>query len=143
MFLRQIAIIDWPNDTAVDFLDITTRENPVSTQGRKPLNWVKRHAWIAPRTAGVVNADRFVDFDLAVHRFGRRERDLAERNPEVGVQFTGEVNLARIVGDAVSVSILLRWAAASFPYRRTIAILLRVHSCPSWLKKAMRGKTHG
>src|SRR5205085_10684759 len=100
-------------------------------------------------TAGVVNADRFVHFDLAGHRFGRRERGLAKRNTNVGMNFAGDANftaLWKAVGDAASVPTIIRWEAGSFPYRRighdsaclslfVRTILLRMHSCPSWLTK--------
>src|SRR6266404_5127969 len=92
----EITIINWRDGPSFDLFHVVARENPVPTQGRKPFNRVKRHAWIAPRTAGVVNADRFVHFDLAVHRFGRRETDFPERDAEVGMQFSGDENLARI-----------------------------------------------
>src|SRR5206468_4846198 len=51
---------------------------------------------ISPRTARVVNADRLIGFDLAVHRFRRRERNLAKRNTKIVMQFSGDVNLARV-----------------------------------------------
>ena len=47
---------------------------------------------ITPRTARVVDADRLVDFDFAVHRFGRCEGDFAKRNANVGMQLAADVN---------------------------------------------------
>src|SRR6184192_605282 len=95
MRIGQISIIDGLNFPSLDFLDVIPFQNPISSQGRQALNWVKRHAWIAPRAAGIVNADRLVlkhyrrgacaTLDLAGHCFGWSERDLAERNPNIGM----------------------------------------------------------
>src|SRR2546430_1476512 len=92
----EIAVINWRDGPSFDFFHVAARENPAPTHGRKPFNWVKRHAWIAPRTAGVVNADRLIHFDLAGHRLGRREGYFAERDAKIGMQLAGDVNFARI-----------------------------------------------
>src|SRR5947209_18689783 len=92
----EITIINWRDGPSFDLFHVAARENPVPTQGWKPFNWVKRHARLAPRTAGVVNADRLVHFNLAVHRLGRRERYFPERDANIGMQFAGDENLARI-----------------------------------------------
>src|SRR5438477_2532854 len=92
----KISIINRLNFSSVDFFDITAFQNPISSQGRQALNWVKRHAWIAPRTARVINPHRFVDLDLAGHRFGRRETDLAEWHPNVGVENAGNIRTATV-----------------------------------------------
>jgi hypothetical protein len=68
----QISIIDWLDRPPIDFLHIGSLQDPIAAQGRKPLRWVMRHAWIAPWPAGVVNAHRLVYFNLAGHCFGRR-----------------------------------------------------------------------
>src|SRR5436853_7051572 len=116
MRVGKIPIINWRDCASIDFFDIAARENPIPTQGRQPLYWVKRHGpsrtgtIIAPGTAGVVNADRLVHVDLAGHCFGRRERDLAKRNTNVGMNFAGDENftaLWKAVGDAVSVPIII------------------------------------
>src|SRR5262249_47839558 len=99
MFLGKKSVIDRLNFSSFDFLNITARENPFSSQGRKPLNWIKRHGLsrtgtiTSPGAARVVDADRFVHLDLARHCFRRRERDLAERNANVGMNFARAVNL--------------------------------------------------
>src|SRR5437588_325864 len=77
-------------------LSSVLRPLAISSQGRQALNWVERHARVAPRTAGVVNAERLVHFNLARHCFGRRERDFAERDTNIGMQFAGNENLFRI-----------------------------------------------
>ena len=51
MLSRQIAIIDWLNDAAFDFLNIAARENPVPTQGRKPLDWVRTSSFLGAAVA--------------------------------------------------------------------------------------------
>ena len=51
---------------------------------------------VAPWTAGVVDADGLVHFDLAAHCFCRGETDLAERDAEVEMELSGEVDLAGI-----------------------------------------------
>ena len=57
---------------------------------------IDRHGRIAPRSAGIVNADRFVHLDLAGHRFGWRERYFAERDADVGMNFSADINLPGI-----------------------------------------------
>src|SRR6188472_2285372 len=83
MRLGQISVIDRLDDSSGDFFHIATLQDPIAAQGRKPLYWVKRHAWIAPWTASVVNAHRLVHFDLAVHRLRRRKRDFPERHANI------------------------------------------------------------
>src|SRR5436305_8681914 len=92
----EITIINWRDGPSFDLFHVAARENPVSTQGWKPFNWVKRHARLAPRTAGVVNADWLVHFDLAAHRLRRREGYFAERDANIGMQLAGDENFARI-----------------------------------------------
>ncbi len=93
MFFRKKSVIDWFYFAALVRLDVLAFQNPFSSQWRQALNWVKRHAWIAPRTAGVVNADRLVYFDLARHRFGRSEGYFAARDANIGMQLAGDENL--------------------------------------------------
>src|SRR2546428_1895442 len=92
----EVSVIDRLNFSAVDLLDIAAFQNPVAAQGRKPFYWVKRHAWIAPGTARVVDAHGFVDLDLAGHRLRRRQRDLAKRHAKIDMSFSADVNLARV-----------------------------------------------
>src|ERR1051325_11535996 len=96
----EVSIVDWPNRAALDFFHIAAGENPISSQGRQALNWIERHGpsrtgtIVAPRPAGVINSHRLVDFDLAGHGFGRRERDFAEGHTDVGIKRARDVNLA-------------------------------------------------
>jgi hypothetical protein len=90
---RKVSIINWPNDSAFVFFHISALQDPIAARGRKPVYWIKSHAWIAPRAAGIVNAHRLVHFDLAIHRFRRRQRDFPERNANVYMQFPRNVNL--------------------------------------------------
>src|SRR5437899_5954162 len=92
----EIAIINWRDGPSFDFFDIAARENPVPAQWRQALFNVAIETRLAPRTAGVVNADRLVHFNLAVHRLGRRERYFAERHAKIEMQFAGADNLFRI-----------------------------------------------
>src|SRR5438552_14230606 len=80
MFFRQVAIINWPNDSSLVFLHIAACENPVRTQRWQALRDIALKIGSAPRAARVVNAHWFVHFDLAVHRFRRCERDFTEWN---------------------------------------------------------------
>ena len=89
----EVSVIDRLNFSAIDFFVIAASENPVAAQGRKPFYWVKRHAWIAPGTARVVDAHGFVDLDLAVHCLCRREIYFAERDADIGMDFPRYVNL--------------------------------------------------
>src|SRR5438132_13683528 len=67
VLFRKPSIIDRRNDSSLNLFNIAAFQNPISPQGRQALNRVKRHAWIAPRAAGIVNADWFVHLDLARH----------------------------------------------------------------------------
>ncbi len=149
VLVRQIAIINWPNDSSLDLVHISALQDPIAAQGRKPLYWVKRHAWIAPWAARVVNAYRLVYFGFAVHRLRRRERDFPERHANIPMQFGADVNsfaVRKIVAAAVgcgfrgSISGRGRRCEAHWHLR----LQLRVDSCPLWLnKKAMRSRAHG
>src|SRR5882757_123423 len=88
MRLGQISVIDRLDDSSGDFFHIATLQDPIAAQGRKPLYWVKRQAWIAPWTASVVNAHRLVYLHRAGHCFGWRKRDFAKRNPHVWMHLT-------------------------------------------------------
>ena len=105
--------------------DVISSENPIRAQRRQTLVHVHLLIGVAPGAAGVVNADGFVDFDLAGHGFGRRERDFAEGDADVGVELTGEVDLAgvgeRRVGGRVSIG-------------RSRLFLIRAHPCNPRLK---------
>src|SRR5207237_3629517 len=81
------------------FFPLATRANPFRAQRRETavnIDSPSRTGSIAPGAARDVNAHRFVGFDLAVHRFRRRERNLAEWNTMIDMQFSGDVNLARV-----------------------------------------------
>src|SRR5207249_10488538 len=93
------SVINRPNDSPFDLFNIAAGANPFRAQRRQPLRNIdspSRIGSIAPRPARIVNAHRLVHFDLAVHRFRRRERNLAERNTKIGMYFSGDVNLARV-----------------------------------------------
>src|SRR5947209_16451617 len=96
MFRRKKSVVDWSNFATVDLFHVAAFQYPILSQGRQALNRVERHARIAPGTAGVVNADRFVDLNLAGHGFRWREIYFAERNANVGMDFPGDENLAGI-----------------------------------------------
>src|SRR5436190_22627317 len=96
MLVRQIAIINWPNDSSFDFVHISALQDPIAAQGRKPLYWIKRHAWITPWAARVVHAYRLIGFDFTVYGLSRCKRDFPERNANVGVQLPRNVSLLRI-----------------------------------------------
>ncbi len=96
MRLGKVAIVDRRNFAPFDFLNIAAGADPIGAQRGKSLIHVDLLIGIAPRSAGVVNADRFVHFNLAGHGFGRREGDFAERNADVGVELAGEVDLAGV-----------------------------------------------
>jgi hypothetical protein len=75
------------NGPPFDFFDIAAIADPFRPQPRQSTRNVDIHIQVTPRAARVVNAHRFVDLDLTVHRLRRRKRDLAERDPNIGMQF--------------------------------------------------------
>src|SRR5256885_16113008 len=95
----EITVVDWFDRAPIDFLNVIAFQNPISSQGRKPLNWVERHcpsrigSIISPGTAGVVNPNRFVGFNLAGHGFGGRETYFAEGDANLRMNFPRDVNL--------------------------------------------------
>src|SRR2546423_11572362 len=91
MRLGEISVIDRLDDSSGDFFHIATLQDPIAARGRKPLYWVKRHAWIAPWTASVVNAHRLGYLHRAGRCFCWRYRAFAKRNPHVRVHLTGTV----------------------------------------------------
>src|ERR1700682_36561 len=96
MLLRQIAIIDWPNDTAFDFFDIAAVANPLHAQRGQTVRYIDIYVGIAQRAAGVVNAHRLISLEAAIKIFGRRERNLTERHPYIRMLVSGDVNASRI-----------------------------------------------
>src|ERR1700719_4319397 len=96
MLLRKPSVIDGLHLAAVVRLHIATVADPFRAQRWQTLFNIAIEICVTPRAAGVVNAHRLVHLDLAVHRLGRRERDLAKRHANVGMQFPGSVNFARI-----------------------------------------------
>src|SRR4029077_8874987 len=87
VLVRQIAIINWPNDSSLDLVYISALQDPIAAQRRKPLYWVKHHAWVPPWAARVVNTYGLVCFGLTVHRLRRREGDFPERHANIPMQF--------------------------------------------------------
>ena len=111
MFLGEKAVVNRPNDSPFDLFNIGAGANPFRAQRRQPLRNIdspSRTGSIAPRPARIVNAHRLVGFDLAVHRFRRRERDFAEWHFDLRMQFTGDVNFAR-VRQGASTAIIFRF----------------------------------
>src|SRR5438270_1345853 len=104
MRLRQKSIIDGLNRAPPVFLDIAAVANPVLPQRRQALSNITVKIRIGPRAARVVNAHWLVHFDLAVDRFGRRERNLTERHPYIRMLFSGDVNASRIRQDVAAVA---------------------------------------
>src|SRR5437763_9975985 len=96
MLVGQITIIDRRAGATVDLFDITAVADPFCARRRKALRDVAMKRRITPGTARVVNANRFVHLDFAADRFRWRERDLAEGNPDVGMQLTGDVDLSGV-----------------------------------------------
>jgi hypothetical protein len=76
----KVSVIDWLNLSSFDFFHIASVPNPFCPERWQPTRDIDVYIRITPRAARVVNAHRLVDFDLAVHRLRRRERDLAERH---------------------------------------------------------------
>ena len=92
VLIREVSIIDRRHLSPFDFFDIAAIPDPFRAERRQSFFNIAVEIGIAPWAAGVVNADRFVDFDFAVERFGLRETDLTEGNPEIGEMFAVHVN---------------------------------------------------
>src|SRR3984893_14134211 len=116
----EVSIVDGLNFYTFYSSALAAFQNPIPPQGRQALNWVERHAWIAPGAAGVVNADRLVHFDFAGHRLGWREADFTERHAKIGMQFPGDVNLFAVRERLVA---SLRWFETVLRLHRFTAIL--------------------
>src|SRR6266446_8060382 len=108
----KVAIINRPNFAAGVFPDFPSPADPFRAQRRQTLFDVAMKIRIAPRAAGVVNAHRLVDFDLAANRFRWGERYLPKRNSDVFVQRARDINLLRV---RQSRSIIHRFETRSFP----------------------------
>src|SRR6266496_1498141 len=93
MRLGKIAIIDWPNHSAVIFFHISAGADPFRTQRWKTLFHVAAEIRIAPRPASIVNAHRLIRFNLSGDGLGRGEGDFAERDTNIGMQFARNVHL--------------------------------------------------
>src|SRR5437016_12971248 len=96
MLLGQISVVLRTNGASFNFFDIAAITDPFRAQWRQALFNVAIETRLAPGTAGVINADRLVHFDLAAHRLGRREGYFAERPAKIDMYLLGHVNLARI-----------------------------------------------
>src|SRR5437762_9029403 len=102
MLLGQISGVLRPHGASFAFYDVAARTDPFRAQRRQALfNDPSRigssaEFRIAPWAARVVNADRLVHFDLAVHRLRRREGYFPERDANIDMYLSGDVNLARI-----------------------------------------------
>src|SRR5438094_8509722 len=96
MSFRKKTVVAKCRGPAANFFHIVAVANPFGAHRRKPLRDIASKIGIAPRTAGVVHAHRFVDFYFAVDRFCRSESDLSKRNSDVFLQCASDVNLLRI-----------------------------------------------
>ena len=96
MLLGEVSIIDRRYLATDDFFYIAAVANPFRAQRRQTFGDIDMLIGVAPRAAGVVNADRLVHFDLAAHRFRRGERDFAEGNAQIAMQLAFEVDLPRV-----------------------------------------------
>ena len=92
----KVTVVDRGNGSAFDFLDVSTGADPIGAERRETALDIAVEIGVAPGTAGVVDADWFVDFDFAGHGFRRGEGDFAERNAEIEMEFAGDENLAGI-----------------------------------------------
>ncbi len=96
MFFGKIPVINRLDFSSLDFFDIAAVADPFRAQRRQTARNIDIYVRIAPRAARVVNADRFVDFNFAIHRLRRRERDLAKRHAKIDMLFAGDVHFTRI-----------------------------------------------
>src|SRR6202030_4629504 len=92
----KIAVVLRADGAAVNTFDVAALNNPRLAQRRQPFLHLERNGFVAPGTAGVVNADWLVDFDFAGDRFRRGGRDFAEGGAQIGVEFAGDVDLLAV-----------------------------------------------
>ncbi len=86
MRFGQVAVVCRSNGAAVNLDDIGAAPDPLLAQRRQTALDVAVKICVTPGAARVVNADGFVDFNVAGDGFRRREGNFAERNAEVGVE---------------------------------------------------------
>jgi Leu/Phe-tRNA-protein transferase len=67
VFLGEITVIDRCDGATVDLLHIAAGADPIGAQRGQSVfdTQISRNGLVAPGAARVVDADRFVDFDLA------------------------------------------------------------------------------
>jgi len=151
---REKTVINRLSFSPFDFFHISALADPFRAQRRKSLRNIAVKSGVTPRSARVVNAHRLVvknygrgsraSLHLTVHRLRRRERDFAERNPNVRMQLAGDINLARIETRSAPASLAASRLGFTFYVARTARSIHLVHSVNSVPnKKAMRGITHG
>src|SRR5207253_9429421 len=96
VLFRQISVINGTNGPSLDLFDIAAGANPFRPQRQQTARNIDIYIWITPWTTRIVNAHRLVDIDPTVHRLRRRKRDFAERHFDLGMQFAGDINFARV-----------------------------------------------
>ena len=94
MFLGKVAIVDWPNESSLDLFHIAAVANPFRAQRRQTSFDIAVKFRVAPRPTGVVNTRRLVKLERFVERFSWRERNLPERDAQIDMDFSDDVNLA-------------------------------------------------
>src|SRR5437899_273723 len=92
----EIAVIDRRYRAPLNLFDVAAGADPIGAQRREAPFDVAVEIGIAPRTAGVVDANGLVDFDLAGDGFRGGERNFPERDAEVGMEFARDVDLAGV-----------------------------------------------
>ena len=94
--LGKVAVILRNDGAPLVLLHVAALQDPVLADARQALLDIALEAGIAPGAAGIVNADGGVGFDLAAHRLGMRERDLAHGHAQAGVDAALQVNAAAV-----------------------------------------------
>ena len=98
---REVAVVLRLDLAAFVLGDVPSPCDPFGAQRREALRGIGRLIGVAPRSAAIVNADRFVRLEVAAEIFRRRETDLAERDAHVGMQFAVDVNAPRVRHDVI------------------------------------------
>jgi hypothetical protein len=84
----QIAVVDWPGFPPRVRFHVGSSQDPGIPEPRQPVPNLPGKIRIAPRPAGVVNADASILFGFTIRQSGGRLRDLFQAHPNVGEKFS-------------------------------------------------------
>jgi len=98
----KVTVVLWLYFPALVRGNVTSGENPRKAEGGETHFDFAGVGRVAPGATGIVNPDGFVDFNAIVGVFGLGKADLAERDADLGMDHTWNVDLAAVrknIGD--------------------------------------------